>query len=106
MQNPNSIKSFFEDPSDIEMEDFSLPKWPLQIKQSIRSILSAFQRDHIPVMALPGIPLLTLNDNPITPNIPIDPLFPPHLRPKQPYHLGEDISRMGKGTIFVGIEAR
>src|SRR5882672_8113658 len=49
---------------------------------------------------------LTLYNNPITPNIPIDPLFPPHLLPKQPYHLGEDISEMGKGTRFVGIEAQ
>src|SRR5882672_742532 len=56
--------------------------------------------------ALPVVPQLTLYDNPITPNIPIDPLFPPHLQPKQPYHLGEDISGMGKGPIFVGIEDR
>ena len=105
MQNPNDIKSFFEDPSDIEMDDFSLPKRPLQIKKSLWSIQSAFQCDHTPVKKLPGIPLLTLNDNPITPNIPIDPLFPPCLQPKQPYHLGEDISEMGKGTRFVCIEA-
>src|SRR5882672_12028809 len=56
--------------------------------------------------ALPVVPQLTLYDNPITPNIPIDSLFPPHLQPKQPYHLGEEISEMGKGTRFVGIEAR
>src|SRR5882672_8199545 len=43
---------------------------------------------------------------PLLLNIPIDPLFPPRLRPKQPYHLGEDISEIGTGTRFVGIEAR
>src|SRR5882672_7819438 len=77
IKNPNDIKSFFEDPSDIEMDDFSLPKWPLQIKQSIWSIPSAFQHYHTPIKELPGIPLLIINDNPITPNIPINPLFPP-----------------------------
>jgi len=79
MPSPNDNKSFFDDPSDIEMDDFPLPKWPLHIKQSLWSIQSAFQHDHSPIKALPGVPQLTLNDNPITPNIPIDPLFPPCL---------------------------
>src|SRR5882672_11065074 len=104
MLSPYNNKSFFEDPSDIEMEDLSLLKWPLQIKKSIQSIRSAFQHKHTPVKELPGIPLLTLNNNLTIPNIPIDPLFPPCLQPKPPYHLGEDISEMGKGTRFVGIE--
>src|SRR5467141_169886 len=106
MPSPYSNMSFFEDPSDIEMDDLSLPKQPIQIKKSLRSIRSAFKHDCTPVKEIPGIPLLTLYDNPITPNIPIDPLFPPRLRPKQPYHLGEDISEIGTGTRFVGIEAR
>ena len=101
-----SETSFFEDPSDIEMDDLSLPKRPIQIKKSLRSIRSAFKHDRTPVKEIPGIPQLALYDNPITPNIPIDPLFPPRLRPKQPYHLGEDISEIGTGTRFVGIEAR
>src|SRR5882672_5457735 len=86
------------------MEDLSLPKRPLQIKKSIWSIRSAFQCNHTPVKELPGIPLLTLNDNLTIPNIPIDPLFPPCLQPKPLYHLGEDISGMEKGTRFVSIE--
>src|SRR5882672_6425015 len=106
MLSPYTNKSFFKDPSDIEMDDLSLPKQPLQIKKSLWSIQSTFQRNHAPVKELPGIPQLTLNDNLTIPNIPIDPLFPPRLRPKPPYHLGEDISEMGMGTRFVGIEAR
>ena len=106
MLSPYSEMSFFEDPSDIEMYDLSLPKRPIQIKKSLRSIRSTFKHDRAPVKEIPAIPQLALYDNPITPNIPIDPLFPPQLQPKQPYHLGEDISGMRKGTRFVSIEAR
>ena len=106
MQNPNNIKSFFKDPSDIEMDYLSLPKWPLQIKKSLQSIRSTFQHNHSPIKALPVVPQLTLYDNPITPNIPINPLLHPHLRSKTPYCLGEDITEMGKGTRFVSIEAQ
>src|SRR5882672_8735191 len=38
MLSPYSNKSFFDDPSDIEMEDLSLPKQPLCIKKSLQSI--------------------------------------------------------------------
>src|SRR5882672_11413915 len=65
-----SETSFFEDPSDIEMDDLSLPKRPIQIKKSLRSIRSAFKHDRTPVKEIPGIPQLALYDNPITPNIP------------------------------------
>ena len=41
---------------------------------------------------------------PIIPITPINPLFPPCLQPKKPYHFGEEISEMGTGTRFVGIE--
>src|SRR5882672_10485095 len=92
----------------ISQELEHLQGWGLHITQqkSLRSIRSTFKHDRTPVKEIPGIPQLALYDNPITPNIPIDPLFPPHQRPKQPYHLGEDISEIGTGTRFVGIEAR
>src|SRR5882672_3106255 len=45
MPSPYSNTSFFDDPSDIEMEDLSLPKQPLRIKKSLQSIRSTFQRD-------------------------------------------------------------
>ena len=48
----------------------------------------------------------TLNDIAITPIIPTDPLFPPCLRPQRPYHMGEDIMEVGRGTHFIRIEAR
>src|SRR5882672_8351596 len=105
MPSPYSYKSFFKDPSDIEMDDLSLPKQPIQIKKSLRSIRSTFKNNCASVKEIPAIPQLALYDKPITPNIPIDPLFPPQLQPKQPYHLGEDISEIGTCTRFVGIEA-
>src|SRR5882672_4464863 len=104
MPSPYSNKSFFVDPSD--MEDLSLPKQPLCIKKSLRSIRSTFLHDCTPVKELPGIPQLALYDNPITLTIPIDPLFPPRLQPKPLYHLGEDISEIEMGTRFVSIEAQ
>jgi len=42
----------------------------------------------------------------ITPLIPTDPLFPPHLQSQRPYHLGEDITAVRRGTHFVMVEAR
>ena len=38
--------------------------------------------------------------------IPINPLYLPRHRPSLPFHLGEDISRMGAGTWYIGIMAR
>ena len=38
--------------------------------------------------------------------MPIDPFFPPRPHLKKPYQLGEDISELGMGTIYVGIEYR
>ena len=38
--------------------------------------------------------------------IPTDPLYLPHYRPERPFRLGEDISRMGAGTRYIGITAR
>jgi len=88
------------------MDDLSLPKRPIQIKKSLRSIRSAFKHDRTPVKEIPGIPQLALYDNPITPNIPIDPLFPSTSTTQATISSGEDISEIGTGTRFVGIEAR
>ena len=38
--------------------------------------------------------------------IPINPLYLPQPRPSLPFHLGEDILRMGAGTRYIGITAR
>ena len=38
--------------------------------------------------------------------IPLDPLYLPRYRPEQPFRLGEDISRTGAGTRYIGITAR
>ena len=37
---------------------------------------------------------------------PIDPLYLPQHRPSLPYQLGEDISRTGAGTRYIGIMAQ
>ena len=37
--------------------------------------------------------------------IPTDPLYLPRYRPEWPFHLGEDISRMGAGTRYIRITA-
>ena len=73
MPSTYSNTSFFEDPYDIDMDDLSLLKWPIHIKKSLWSIQSTFKCDRAPVKKIPGIPQLALYDNPITPNIPIDP---------------------------------
>ena len=38
--------------------------------------------------------------------IPTNPLYLPCYRPEWPFHLGEDISRTGAGTRYIGIMAR
>ena len=38
--------------------------------------------------------------------IPTNPLYLPHYRPARPFRLGEDISRTGAGTRYIGIMAR
>ena len=38
--------------------------------------------------------------------IPLDPLYLPRHRPSLPFRLGEDISRTGAGTRYIGITAR
>ena len=38
--------------------------------------------------------------------IPTDPLYLPRYWPERPFHLGEDISRMGTGTWYIGIMAQ
>ena len=38
--------------------------------------------------------------------IPTNPLNLPQYQPKQPYHLGEDISRMGAGARYIRIMAQ
>ena len=35
-----------------------------------------------------------------------DPLYLPHYWPERPFHLGEDISRTGAGTRYIGITAQ
>ena len=38
--------------------------------------------------------------------IPTDPLYLPRYQPEWPFHLGEDILRIGAGTWYIGITAR
>jgi len=89
MSNPDGLKSVFEDSSDIEMKDLSKPNHILKLKQSFQSLKST-QCEQCPIMALPMDPQptpmvptvvsqSTSSDITISPIIPTDPLFPPHL---------------------------
>ena len=49
---------------------------------------------------------VTSNNIAITPIIPTNPLFPPCLQPQRPYHVGEDITEVGRGTRFIRVEDR
>src|SRR5882724_5846772 len=110
MPHPDTDKSYFYDPSDIEMEDLpTQPKHTLRITSSLhslKSIRSTMRLRQCPIRALPQVPQLSPNDMPRIPKMPIDPFFPPCPHPKKPYCLGEDISEMGMGTRYVGIEHR
>src|SRR5882724_13553531 len=95
MSDPDALRSVFEDPSDLEMDDLAKPKCILKLKQSIQSLQST-QHEQCPIMTLPIDPHPTptvptvvseltapaSNDIAISPMIPTDPLFPPHLQPQ------------------------
>src|SRR5882724_1632895 len=115
MSDPDALKSIFEDPSDLEMDDLTKPNPILKLQQLIQSLQST-QCKQCPIMALPIDPtpivptvvskltVPTSNDIAIAPIIPTDPLFPPCLQPQRPYHLGEDITEAGRGTHFIRVE--
>src|SRR5882724_5773756 len=120
MSDPDSLRSVFEDPSDLEMDNLAKPNPILRLKQSIRAIqsLQATRHQHCPIIALPIDPQPTpmvpivvsklsapaSNDIAIVSGIPTDPLFPPCLRPQRPYHVGEDITEVGRETRFIRVE--
>src|SRR5882724_12534177 len=99
------------------MDNLAKPNPIIRLKQSIRS-LQATRRQQCPIMALPidpqptpTVPIVVSklsapasNNIAIPSIIPTDPLFPPHLRPQRPYHLGEDIMEVGRGTCFIRVE--
>src|SRR5882724_1197091 len=103
MSDQDALRSIFEDPTDLKMDDLAKPNPILRLKLSIRSLQST-QCEQCPIMALPIGPQPTptvstvvsklsvpaSNNIAIAPIIPTDPLFPPCLRPQRPYHLGED----------------
>src|SRR5882724_3799397 len=116
MSNPDVLKSVFRDPSDLEMEDLTKPSHFLKLQQSIQSLQST-QHEQGPIMALPiehqptptvvsKLTAPTSNDITITSIIPTNPLFPPCVQPQRPYHLGEDITEVRRGTHFIRVEER
>src|SRR5882724_10468493 len=122
MSNPDALRSIFEDHSDLEMDNLTKPNPILKLKRSIWSIrsLQATCHQQCPIMALPIDPQPTpmvpivvselsapaSNNIAIASSIPTDPLFPPRLRPQRPYHVGEDITEVGRGTRFIKVEDR
>src|SRR5882724_5290314 len=122
MSDPDALISVFEDHLDLEMDNLAKPKPILRLKWSIQSIqsLQATRCQQCPIMALPIDPqptpmvptvvsklsVPTSNNIAIAPIFPTDPLFPPRLQPQRPYHLGEDIMEIGRGTHFIRVEER
>ena len=82
MSHPDTDKSFFDDPSNIEMEDLPThPQHTLWITSSLHSLKSmrlTFQLGQCPIKAIPVVPQLTHNDIPSTLIPLINPFFPPH----------------------------
>src|SRR5882724_6620170 len=122
MSDPDALRSVFEDHSDLEMDNLTKPNPILKLKWSIQSIrsLQATRHQQCPIMALPidpqptpTVPIVVSelsapasNNIAITSGIPTDPLFPPRLQPQRPYHVGEDITEVGRGTHFIRVEDR
>src|SRR5882724_4179623 len=122
MSNPDALRSIFKDHSDLEMDNLSKPNPILKLKWSIQSIqsLQATRHQQCPIMALPIDPQHTpmvptvvselsapaSNNIAIASIIPTDPLLSPCLRPQRPYHVGGDITEVGRGTCFIRVEDR
>src|SRR5882724_4044408 len=114
MSKPDALRSIFKDLTDLEMDNLAKPNPILRLKQSIQS-LQATQCQQFPIKGLPIDPQPTLmvptvvsklsvpasNNIAIAPIIPTNPLFPPCLWPQRPYHLGEDIMEVRRGTFFI-----
>src|SRR5882724_4784343 len=119
MSDPDALRSIFEDHLDLEMDNLAKPNPIIRLKWSIQS-LQATRRQQCPIMALPidpqptpTVPIVVSklsapasNNISITSGIPTDPLFPPRLRPQRPYHVGEDITEVRRGTHFIRVEDR
>ena len=117
MSNPDALKSVFKAPLELEMEYLTKPSHILKLQWSIQWLQST-RCKQCPIMALPidpeptpTVPTVvsklttpTFKDFAIAPIIPTDPLFPPHLWPKRPYHLGEDIMEVGRGSHLFRVE--
>src|SRR5882724_2882968 len=118
MSNPDALRSVFKNPLYLEINNLAKLKPILRLKQSIQSIrsLQATCRQQCPIMALPIDPQPTptvptvvsklsvpaSNNIAIASIIPTDPLFPPHLQPQRPYHVGEDITEVGREHALSG----
>ena len=115
MFDPDALRSVFKDPSDLEMDDLTKPNPILKLQWSIRSLWST-QHEQFPIMALPidctpmvptvvsKLSVPASNNIAIASIIPTDPLFPPCLQPQRPYHVGEDITEVGRGMHFIRVE--
>ena len=92
MSNSDALRSVFEDPSYLEMDDLAKPNPILKLQRSIRSLQST-QHRQCPIIALPidsqptptvtpvvsELVALVYNNVAIASIIPTDPLFPPRL---------------------------
>ena len=81
-----------------------LPKLPLsvQMRPSKSSYNNSTNHLLFPLSSYPPMPPSKIHHQ----YIPTDPLYLPQHQPYWPYQLGEDISRVGAGTRYIGITAR
>jgi len=115
MSNQDDLRSVFEDPSDLEMEDLANPNVPQVV--TVLSITQVYSTWAVPIMgtsywastysygthcgftALHQMILPSLHHS-------YQPLFPPHLWPRDHIIWERTSQKFGRGTCFIRIEAR
>jgi len=119
MSDPDALRSVFEDHLDLEMNNLTKPNpsssWNSQFNRFNHSRLLATSSAHhgtshdpqpTPMVhtVVSKLSAPASNNIAIASIIPTDPLFPPRLWPQRPYHVGEDITEVGRGTHFIRVE--
>ena len=84
------------------IDNFPKPPSTVHTRPSKSSIIHSTSNLLPPLNSYPPMPRSEIDLK----YIPIDPLYLPRRRPSLPFRLGEDISRTGAGTRYIGITAR
>ena len=84
------------------IDNFPTPPSSVRMKPSKSSISNSMNNLLHPLNSYPPMPHSKIDYK----YIPINPLYLPRCQPSLPFRLGEDISRTGAGTRYIGITAR